>query len=59
MTLCRWLSPASAALYNRMQPLNDIAVLDRAQAATISSTASANLPPFKPTHLSDAIMVGD
>ena len=57
-SMCRWLSPASVALYNRMQPLDGIAMLDRAQAATTSSTASANLPLFKHTHLSAAIMVG-
>ena len=56
-SMCRWLSPASVALYNRMQPLDAIGMLDRAQAATISSTASANLPCFKHTHLSAAIAV--
>ena len=58
-SMCRWLSPASVALYNRLQPLDAIAMLDQAQSATISSTASANLPPFKHTHVSDAIAVGD
>ena len=54
-SMCRWLSPASVALYNRMQPLDAIGMLDRAQAATISSTASANLPCFKHSHLSAAL----
>ena len=58
-SMCRWRSPASVALYNRLQPLDAIAMLDQAQSATITSTASANLPPFKHTHLSEAIVVGD
>ena len=58
-SMCRWLSPASVALYNRLQPLDAIAMLDQAQSATITSTASANLQPFKHTYVSDAIMVGD
>ena len=61
-SMCRWLSPASVALYNRLQPLDAIAMPDQAQLATITSTASANLTPFKHTqcHVSDAmITVGD
>ena len=53
--MCRWLSPASVALYNRIQPLDAVAMLDKAQSATINSTASANLPPFKHTHVAEAI----
>ena len=53
--MCRWLSPASVALYHRMQPRDAIAMLDKAQAATITSTATANLPPFKHTHVAEAI----
>ena len=55
-SMCRWFSPAAAsvALYNRMQPLGAITMLDQAQSSTITSTASANLPPFKHTHLSEA-----
>ena len=41
----RWLSPAAVALYNRLQPGDAITMLDQAQAANITSTASANLPP--------------
>ena len=52
-SMCRWLSPASVALYNRLQPLDANAMLDQAQSATITSTASANLPPFKHTHMGD------
>ena len=53
--MCRWLSPASVALYHRMQPTDAIAMLDEAQTATITSTATANLPPFKHTHIAEAI----
>ena len=29
-SMCRWPSPASVALYNRLQPLDAIAMLDQA-----------------------------
>ena len=38
-----------------MQPTDAITMLDKAQAATITSTATANLPPFKHTHIAEAI----
>ena len=53
--LCRWQSPASLAIYVRMQPREAIAMLDGAQNAKITSYSTVNLPCFKTAHLSDEI----
>ena len=53
--LCRWQSPASLAIYVRMQPREAIAMLDGAQNAKITSYSTVNLSCFKTAHLSDEI----
>jgi hypothetical protein len=43
LALCRWLSPASLKIYNRMQPATYIALLDAAMDAEIQSYSSCSL----------------
>ena len=53
--MCRWQSPASLAIYVRMQPREAIRLLDEAQNAVISSYSTVNLPPIKHIYLSNAV----
>ena len=53
--LCRWQSPASLAIYVRMQPRDAIEMLDAAQSATIAGYSTINLPPIKHADLSSAL----
>ena len=42
--ICRWQSAKSLGIYNRMQPRQYVALLDRANSAVITSYTTANLP---------------
>ena len=52
-SMCRWLSPASVALYNRLQPLDAIAILDQAQSARFHHINSLSEPTTFQTHTSE------
>ena len=43
-SLCRWVSPKSLAIYNRMQPEMYISMFDAAMGATITSYETPNYP---------------
>ena len=54
--LCRWQTSASLRIYKRMQPDQACSMLDKAQAAKITSYTAANLPIHSSYQVAQAIL---